>query len=785
MAENQSLNDKLKVVQDMLTSGLEEMFQNNENFKRFLELMSRLPHYSLNNLALIYAQKPNASMVQGFKQWKQLDRYVNKGEKGLYIYAPSFKNKKEIIKDENGEPIKDENGKNKVKITKVLTGYIPVTVFDISQTGGKELPKAKDFVRDIKTGQKKMDYGKLYELVKNAIAANAKVPVIDDTITEILASKPDAKGYYSHVDKHIVIRPDLSIEHKFKTLIHEFAHSQLHAENSPFKDSSKSEKEIHAESVAFCVSAYYGLDTSDYSIGYIATWARDLERAKDGLNEIRNLVEGTVKSIDNIISKHELELLNENIQVENKQNDIVNTSEINQVNQIDQDIKEFEPIRNYKELFTNAVPLDYIENFAKNMDLTVVDNPPYFEILDKQTLSFITGQFVKADPSNDNYEFQIQGGKVLTGKDFETGDYLITNLLSNGTDINVFTKDFDDQFFIDEKDNKYNISIYKADGTKEVIFSSDNLNDQSLSLTKSQYDYMAIEKTLNQLQFANSMMKRIDLVMNKNTRDNLTSSYQILQNKLFIEDKNTLNRRFHEIEIPHDRNTIMLLKEYLRASPTTNSLEDLQNNLTASSEQASQRLGMNNDLYTYMLTNAVNQVIDHTMSPKQSLTEKISDNTIILTREEYSTKDYIESLKMTEELCFKDIGRKEDIEKHYQDYADKQLGHLLTINNLDTPVNVMDCQKMILRNEATSYQLKVNKNGENKKVTIADSSGLFPYLIQKTKEINLDNVLKKTSGVQALSIPEREKNINELIGNFIDHKKKEPLIESESADIIR
>lgn len=792
--EFRSTKEKLNAVQEILNNGLEDMFQNNESFKRFLELMSRFPQYSINNLALIHAQKPDASMVQGFKQWKKLDRYVNKGEKGFYIFAPNFKNQKETLKDENGEPIKDENGKDKVKINKVLTGFVPVKVFDISQTGGKELPTAKDFIHDVKTGQKKMDYEKLYSLVKEAIQQNANVPVEDQTLTPYLQDNPSVKGYYSHANNSIVIRNDLSIEHKFKTLIHEFAHSQLHTKDSPFKDAPKGEKETHAESVAFCVSNYYGLDTSDYSIGYIAHWAGDLDKAKKGLNDVRNLVEGTVRSIDSIISKHQLELLSENVAdektlsntSEEKSVEPVGTEVINQVEsslEVSQDNKNIAPVNDYKSLFTNAVPQEYIENFTENMDMTTNENPPYFEILDKQTLSFVTGQFIKQSLESENYEFQVQGEKVLTGEDFETGDYLITNVLSNGTDLNIYTKDFDSQFFIEKEDNAYNISVYKADGTKEMVGKNDSFKEeQSLDVIKAQYDYMALEKTANQLQFMDTMMKRLDLVMDKNNRDQLSSAYDILDQKLFLEDKNTLDRRFPETSIPNDRNTVMLLTEYVRASPLTDSLEGIHSNIKSSSEKASQRLGMNSDIYNLMLTNAVNQIVDNTIAPKQPLLEQVGKDTIILTRESENTNDYLESLKSAENAIHQ-LGISEDFESKFQKQSNEKLDHLLETYQLNQPVTISDYKKVVARDEATSYKFNTT---EGKSISIADNKGLFPYMIQTNQPVHLKDVLSKTSGVQNLSLPEREKNVSDVLNTLNkEDKKKESVIENDSTDLVR
>lgn len=775
MAEFNSSKEKLKAVEDLLNNSLEDLFKNNENFKRFLEVMSRLPSYSINNLALIYSQKPEASMIQGFVQWKKMGRHIQYGQKGLYIYAPKHKITKEIIRDKNGDPIKDENGKDKVNVTKKLLGFTPVKVFDVSQTGGKEIPRAQDFVHAVKTGQKNMDYEKLYKLVKDAIQSNAKVPVNDSVNTDYLEKNPSVKGYYNIPEHYIVIRNDLPIEHKFKTLIHEFAHSQLHSKNSPFKDVPRSEKEIHAESVAFCVSSYYGLDTSDYSVGYIATWSKDLEKAKQGLSDIKKMVAGTVKSIDNIIEKHKLEILKDN------ENEIKNPAPINKSEdtnisnnqtesllEIHSHNKQGEQLNNYKRMFTSSVPVEFIEHFKDNMDIFKNDHLPYFELLDKQSMTFFTGQFIRAVPSKEEYELQIQGGKVITQQEFEKGDYLITNLLSKGTNINEQTISFDDQFFIEKNDDKYNISVYISDGNKVNIGANEDLN-----VIKSQYDYMAIDKSHNQIQFANDMMKRVDLIMNREIRNDLTNSYASIDRKLFQEDVNTLNRHLHDVQVPNDKRVVVPMLECLKDNPSINALNVLQNTIGQNQETA-KRLGMNEKDYDVMLIDAIGRVADNTIGAMKSnftTVEQVDEKTIILTREKDKDQAYISALNLAE-ISSKG---KESTEHHYESYLNDRLNHLLEISKLDSSLTINKCDKVLSKQEVPSYRFNAKDGNSEKDVLIADCNGNFPYFIQKDKGIDLKEILQNTSGVQVLTLPERENRVSELLE--ISQKKTVDVVE--------
>ncbi|PEM69300.1 ArdC family protein [Bacillus pseudomycoides] len=776
MAEFNSSKEKLKAVHDLLNNSLEDMFKNNDSFKRFLEVMSRLPNYSINNLALIYGQKPEASMVQGFQQWKKIGRYVQKGQKGLYIYAPKHKVTKEIIRDKNGDPVKDENGEDKVKATKKLVGFTPVKVFDVSQTGGQEIPRTQDFVHAVKTGQKNMDYEKLYKLVKDSIQSNAKVPVNDIVNTDYLEKNPSVKGYYNIPEHYIVVRNDLPIEHKFKTLIHEFAHSQLHSKTSPFKDAPRNEKEIHAESVAFCVSNYYGLDTSHYSVGYIATWAQDLEKAKQGLADIQKMVAGTVKSIDNIIEKHKLEILIDNVnEKETKQPEgIVKVEDTNISNiqaesllEIYNQDKQVEQLKDDKEAFTSSVPIATVEHFKESMDISKNDYLPYFELLDKKSMTFFTGQFIQSDSSKEGFELQIQGGKVVTQQEFEKGDYLITNLLSKGKNINEQTLSFDDQFFIDKNDDKYHISVYTSDGNKENIGSNEDLK-----VVKSQYDYMAIDKSYNQIQFANDMMKRVDLIMNREIRNDITNSYSSIDRKSFQEDVNTLNRHFHDVQIPNDRRVVVPMVECLRDNPSINSLNDLQHTVGQNQEVA-KRLGMNERDYDVMLIDAIGRVVDNTIGEiKSNLTtvEQVDEKTLVLTREREKEQSYISALHLAETSS----KGKESTEHHYESYLNDKLRHLLEISKLDSSLTINKCDKVLSKQEVPSYRFNAKDGNGEKDVLIADCNGNFPYFIQKDKGIDLKEILQNTSGVQVLTLPERESRVGELLEVS---QKKEDVVE--------
>ncbi|HEM6115790.1 TPA: toprim domain-containing protein [Streptococcus suis] len=247
-----------------LKEGIKE-YLDSKKYKDYLTKMSQLNNYSSRNLRFILAQNPEATQVASFKQWKEtFGRHVNKGEKSLRIFAPMTK----LKKDENNQPILDKYGKPEFT---TFFGLVPV--FDISQTSGKEMPKA---ISDVKEQLTDLDYANLYRSLM-IIAKNNNVSVrFEEMVGE-------TKGYYNPMENQIVLRSnDMNKSQLIKTFLHETAHSELHHAKNPQKEQlTRSTAELQAESVAYVVSAYYGLDTSDYSFGYLASWSDDKETLAD------------------------------------------------------------------------------------------------------------------------------------------------------------------------------------------------------------------------------------------------------------------------------------------------------------------------------------------------------------------------------------------------------------------------------------------------------------------------------------------------------------------------
>jgi len=287
--------EKMSKVQKEVDQAIERIFKNGE-FQRYLEVVSKFPKYSLNNVLMILSQKPNATMVQGFNSWKELGRQVQKGEKALKIFAPTFK-KMEVtrLSPETQKPMIDSNGKNVIEKKDVLTGFRLVNVFDVSQTTGKELFNLRDLVRDdLKESHRIRE---LYKKFKDHLNQNSRFDVKEEILDD-----DGVRGYYRPTDD--AIRINASVENtsmKFKTLIHEYAHGLLHHKDSEMKDLPRGHKEAQAEAVAFIVSKYYGLDTTQYSAGYIATWAKDINLAKQAMQEIQKVANQTISEIDGLM----------------------------------------------------------------------------------------------------------------------------------------------------------------------------------------------------------------------------------------------------------------------------------------------------------------------------------------------------------------------------------------------------------------------------------------------------------------------------------------------------
>ena len=283
--------DRVKEITNQLEDGIKNLFQSDQ-YKLWLDTMSKFHTYSVNNAILIMMQKPDATLVAGYNAWKNnFGRMVNKGEKAIHILAPApYKQKveidridpytQEVVRDDNGNPLKDT-----VEITR--PAFRIVNVFDISQTDGKEIPTIGP---DELTGDVE-----LYDQFLEALKRSCPVPVSFEPI------EGGAKGYYHQVEKRIVLQEGMSQMQTIKTLIHEMTHQKLHdKETGLVTDQTREGKEVEAESVAYTVCKHYGLDTGDYSFGYIAGWSqgKEMEELKNSLQTIRRTAADMITEIN-------------------------------------------------------------------------------------------------------------------------------------------------------------------------------------------------------------------------------------------------------------------------------------------------------------------------------------------------------------------------------------------------------------------------------------------------------------------------------------------------------
>ena len=350
MAENKNAQ-QVREITDRLEQGIKELFES-ERFKEYLRTMSKFYNYSFNNTLLIAMQKPEATLIAGYTAWQRnFDRHVMKGEKGIRILAPApykAKVEKEKIDPKTQKPMLDKDGKPITETVEVMRpAFKVVSVFDVSQTEGKELP---DIVVDELTGSVE-NYAAFFE----ALRQESPVPIAFEDISG------GAKGYYHLEDRRIAIQEGMSEVQTVKTAIHEIAHAKLHAldqpevkpewkvvmvseggtrkelmtglaseqeaneaaekldwryvdenqfewrleveeDDTPVQEAKKDRhtKEVEAEAVAYTVCQRYGIETSDYSFGYIAGWSSDKEtkELKGSLETIRRTAAEMIGSID-------------------------------------------------------------------------------------------------------------------------------------------------------------------------------------------------------------------------------------------------------------------------------------------------------------------------------------------------------------------------------------------------------------------------------------------------------------------------------------------------------
>ena len=300
MADAKTEKQKVQEITEKLEQGLKELFES-EKYKSYLNTMSKFHNYSFNNTMLIAMQKPDATLVAGYKAWQRnFERHVKKGEKGIRILAPApykIKEEQEKLDPVTGEIMLDKNG---MPVTEEVEIKIPafrvVPVFDVSQTEGKELP-------DIEVNELSGSVED-YEDFMQALTEVSPVPITYEDIDG------DAKGYFHTTDHRIAIQEGMSQSQTVKTAIHEVAHAKLHDRErnqdiDKVLDKDRNTKEVEAESVAYTVCQRFGIDTSDYSFGYIAGWSsgKDMKELKSSLDTIRKTASELITGIEDRLAE--------------------------------------------------------------------------------------------------------------------------------------------------------------------------------------------------------------------------------------------------------------------------------------------------------------------------------------------------------------------------------------------------------------------------------------------------------------------------------------------------
>lgn len=297
--EGKKNTERIQEITDKLEQGIQEVFESGR-YQEYLNVMSKFYNYSINNTLLIAMQKPDASFVAGFNRWKELKRYVKKGEKGIRILAPTpykAKIRQNVIDPDTKKPV-IKNGENiteEVEVT--VPAFKVVTVFDISQTEGRELPTIGV---DELTGNVEK-YNDYFEAITQA----SPVPVGFEKI------EGGAHGYYHLEEKRIAVNEGMSELQNLKTLIHEIAHAKLHDVdlNAPAKEQAdrpdRRTREVQAESIAYAVCQHYGLDTSEYSFGYVAGWSsnREMKELKESLETIHITTNSLINDIEEYLER--------------------------------------------------------------------------------------------------------------------------------------------------------------------------------------------------------------------------------------------------------------------------------------------------------------------------------------------------------------------------------------------------------------------------------------------------------------------------------------------------
>ena len=298
MAEKTPIKEQIKKLTDQIEAGIKALFQSGdlEKYQAYLRTMSHFHHYSVNNQMLIFSQCPHATLVAGYQKWQnQFSRHVLRGEKGISILAPTpykIKVEKEKLDPDTKLPLLDADGNTITEEKEVqIPMFRPVKVFDVSQTDGKPLPERVQSPVAELTGNVEH-----YEAFIEALRRVSPVPI------EVKPLRSDLDGFFSPSKQSITLRAGMSEVQTVCAAVHEIAHSKLHdyAKQPDSQPKDSSTEEIEAESIAYTVCAYFGIETSANSFGYVATWSKDkdLKAFKESLDTIRKTSSDLISGVE-------------------------------------------------------------------------------------------------------------------------------------------------------------------------------------------------------------------------------------------------------------------------------------------------------------------------------------------------------------------------------------------------------------------------------------------------------------------------------------------------------
>ncbi len=305
--EQKSSKDRLREITDSIEQGIKNLFES-DKYKQYLRTMSRFHRYSVNNTLLIAMQRPDATHIAGFSSWRdQFGRHVRKGEKGIQIIAPTpYKKKIDAVKldPDTKAPVLDQNGNAVMEEIEIkIPMFRVVSVFDVSQTEGRPLPEiVSDLTGDVQQ----------YDTFMEALQRSSPVPISIEPIA------PTTDGYFSLTEQSITIRAGMSEVQTVCTAVHEIAHAKLHnyamtnTQSEQFEETPKRDqrtKEVEAESIAYAVCQYYGIETAENSFGYIAGWSKGKELAE--LRASLETINQTASELITDIDRHFMQLCKE------------------------------------------------------------------------------------------------------------------------------------------------------------------------------------------------------------------------------------------------------------------------------------------------------------------------------------------------------------------------------------------------------------------------------------------------------------------------------------------